>query len=291
MPSEIMLGGQTISACSPVYIIAEIGINHNGDIAIAKKLIDIASQAGCNAVKFQKRTPELCVPESHHHLPKKTPWGTMTYMEYRRRMEFSYTEYEEINHYCHLNKINWFASCWDIPSVDFIDKFNPICFKVASACLTDDQLLHHLNSKQKPVILSTGMSTMDEIHHAVSILNNDMLLIAHTTSSYPCAVEELNLKMIQTIQNKFGCLTGYSGHEKGIALTAVPVTLGARFIERHITLDKHLWGSDQKASLTPDELKSMVEMIRFVEQSLGNGIKKVYSSEKPIKAKLRKYKN
>ena len=185
MPRMIEIGGYPIGDDYPVYIIAEIGINHNGDLDIAKKLIDTAVLAGCNAVKFQKRTPELCVPEEQRNVMRETPWGLMPYLEYRHRVEFGQEEYAEIDRYCKEKSITWFASCWDEPSADFIEQFAPVCYKIPSALLTDDKLVRYINTKGRPIILSTGMSTIEEIRHAVSLLNQSRLLIAHSTSSYP----------------------------------------------------------------------------------------------------------
>jgi len=287
MTKAIKIGDRLVGEERPVYITAEIGINHNGDLNIAKRMIDAAVLAGCDAVKFQKRTPELCVPSDQRELLRETPWGLITYMEYRHRVEFGYDSYREIDKYCQERNIAWFASCWDKPSVDFIEQFDPICHKIASAKLTDDELLQYINSKGRPIILSTGMSTMEEILHAVSILSSDRLLIAHSTSSYPCKMEELNLRMIQTLQRKFNCPIGYSGHEVGLQTTLAAVVLGACFIERHITLDRAMWGSDQAASVEPGGFTRMIRDIRVIEKALGTGVKQVYESEKPIIRRLR----
>lgn len=287
MSRKINIGERSVGDNCPVFIIAEIGINHNGDLNIAKKLIDAAVLAGCNAVKFQKRTPELCVPEEQRDVMRETPWGGMTYLEYRHRVEFGQDEYAEINHYCQEKGISWFASCWDEPSVDFIDQFEPPCFKIASPSLTADKLLRHINTKRRPMILSTGMSTMEEIQDAVSLLDQDRLLITHCTSTYPCKPEELNLRMIQTLRELFTCPIGYSGHEVGLQTTYVAISIGASFIERHITLDRAMWGSDQAASVEPWGLMRLVRDIRVIEQALGDGVKKVYESELPSREKLR----
>jgi N-acetylneuraminate synthase len=271
-----------------VYVIAEIGINHNGDMDIAKKLIDSAALAGCDAVKFQKRTPELCVPAEQRNLMRETPWGMMTYMAYRERVEFNREQYQEIDRYCREKSIAWFASCWDEPSVDFVEQFNPACYKIASASITDEKLLKHTSSKGRPLILSTGMSTMEQINRAISSLDKNRLLIAHSTSSYPCKAEELNLRMIPTLKEKFDCPVGYSGHEVGLQTTYAAVTLGACFVERHITLDRAMWGSDQAASVEPWGLMRLVRDIRVIEKSLGDGVKKVYDSEQPLIKRLRK---
>jgi N-acetylneuraminate synthase len=287
MPKVVEIGGRAVGPGHPTFIIAEIGINHNGDLNIAKRLIDAAVLAGCDAVKFQKRTPELCVPPEQRDVMRETPWGLMTYLQYRYRVEFGYDEYREIDAYCQERGIIWFASCWDIPSVDFIEQFDPACYKIASASLTDDELLRYINAKGRPMILSTGMSTMEEIRHAVSLLDSNRLLIAHSTSSYPCKPEELNLRVIQTLQREFDCPVGYSGHEVGLQTTLAAVVLGACFVERHITLDRAMWGSDQAASVEPHGFARLVRDIRVIEAAMGDGVKKVYESEKPLQARLR----
>jgi N-acetylneuraminate synthase len=288
MVDVIKINGRPIGDGYTTYIIAEIGINHNGDLEIAKKLIDVAVLAGCDAVKFQKRTPELCVPSEQWDIPRDTPWGCLPYIEYKKRIEFGHEEYKEIDNYCKEKRAAWFTSCWDEPSVDFIEQFNPPCYKIASASLTDDDLLKYINEMGRPIILSTGMSTMAEIRHAVSLLDNDRLLISHCTSTYPCKPEELNLRMIQTLKREFNCPIGYSGHEVGLQTTLAAIVLGACFVERHITLDRAMWGGDQAASVEPQGLMRLVRDIRVIEMALGDGVKKVYNSEIPVQKKLRK---
>jgi len=288
MARTVKIGERLVGDGQPVYIVAEIGINHNGDVDIAKRLIDAAKLAGCDAVKFQKRTPELCVPPEQRNIPRETPWGLITYMEYRYKVEFGYEQYAEIDRYCKQQGMTWFASCWDIPSVDFIEQFAPPCYKVASASLTDDELLLRLNATGKPILLSTGMSTMDEIRHAVSLLDRDRLIIMHSTSTYPCPPQELNLRMIQTLKREFDLPVGYSGHEVGLQTTYAAVVLGACVVERHITLDRAMWGSDQAASVEPGGFMRLVRDIRVIEQALGDGIKRVYESELAARAKLRR---
>ena len=284
----VQIGNRRIGEAHPVYIIAEAGVNHNGDLGIAKKLIDAAVAAGCDAIKFQKRTPDICVPPEQQDIRRETPWGNITYLEYRHHIEFGQYDYESIDAYCKQKGIDWFASCWDGPSVDFLEQFNPVCHKVCSASLTDDELIKRINTRGRPVILSTGMSTMAEICHAVSLLDQDRLLVAHCTSTYACKPEELNLRMIETLRNTFDCPIGYSGHELGFVASIASVALGARFIERHITLDRTMWGSDQIASLEPQDLQKLVKDIRDLEKALGDGIKRVYESELPVLRKLRK---
>ena len=288
MAKQIKIGERWVGKEHPLYIIGEIGINHNGDLDITKKLIDAAAVAGCDAVKFQKRTPELCVPPEQRDIMRETPWGTMTYMDYRYRVEFEEEEYAIIDAYCQEKGIHWFASCWDEPSVDFINQFDPVCYKFASAALTDHSLLSHTQATGKPLILSTGMSTMEEIEAAVTHLGEENLLIAHSTSAYPCKPEELNLRMINTLDAKFDTPIGYSGHETGLQTTYAATVLGATFIERHITLDRAMWGSDQAASIEPSGLVRLVRDIRVIEQALGTGVKQVYKSELSARKKLRR---
>jgi len=283
----VKIGEKYVGAPNPAYIIAEIGINHNGDINLCKNLIDVAINAKCDAVKFQKRQPEICVPINQQSKIRETPWGMISYLEYRKKTEFGQAEFEQIDFYCRTKKIDWFASCWDEPSVDFISQFDSAAVKVASAKLTDDKLLKKINSQNKPVILSTGMSTISEIDHAVDILNGCSLLIAHSTSSYPCSADELNLQMISTLKKRYGVPIGYSGHETGLQTTIAAAAMGAEFIERHITLDRTMWGSDQAASVEPHGLKTLVRDIRVVELARGNGVKEVYQSELAALEKLR----
>jgi N-acetylneuraminate synthase len=288
MARTIYFGNRPLGAGQPAFIVAEIGINHNGNLAIAKRLIDVAVMAGCDAVKFQKRTPEKAVPPEYQNVMRETPWGVISYLEYRYKVEFGHDEYQAIDQYCKEKGILWFASCWDEESVDFIEQFSPPCFKVASACLTNHDLLRKMRSTGLPVILSTGMSTLEEIEHAVDVLGLDNLLIAHSTSTYPCPPEELNLRMIQTLQQTFDCLVGYSGHEVGLQTTYAAVVLGAAFVERHITLDRAMWGSDQAASIEPGGFLRLVRDIRVIERALGDGVKRVYESEQKARQRLRK---
>lgn len=289
MTRMIEIGGRPVGDGYPVYIIAEIGINHNGDINIAKKLIDAAVLAGCDAVKFQKRTPELCVPAEQANVMRETPWGLITYMEYRHRVEFGQEEYEKIDHYCKERNIAWFASCWDERAVDFINKFTPPCYKIASAGITNDNLLKFHRKWGKPIILSTGMANMPIIEHAIEVLGKDDLIVLHCTSTYPCKVEELNLKGIITLREKFPEIPiGYSGHEVGLSTSLAAAVLGACVIERHITLDRAMWGSDQAASIEPQGFMRLVRDIRTVEKAMGDGCIKIYDSEKPMISRLRR---
>lgn len=288
MTAQVNIGGRPVGTGAPVYVIAEIGINHNGDLDLAKQLIDAAVSTGCDAVKFQKRTPELCVPPEQRDIPRETPWGTMTYLDYRYRTEFEKPEYDEIDRYCREVGIQWFASPWDENAVEFLEQYDPVCHKVASASITDLALLRALRRTGRPVIMSTGMSSMDEIRAAVAELDRDSLLLAHATSTYPCKPEELNLRMIDTLREEFGVPVGYSGHETGLSTTVATIALGACFVERHITLDRSMWGSDQAASVEVGGLGRLVRDIRVLESALGDGVKKVYESEMPSRQKLRR---
>ncbi len=289
MGREIQIGNKLVGAGHPTYIIAEIGINHNGSVEIAKELIKVASAAGVNAVKFQKRTPEICVPDKQKDQMRDTPWGYISYLEYRYKVEFGQKDYEQIDAYCKSLGIDWLASSWDLPSLAFMDTFNPPAHKVPSALVTDHELLRGIKETGRPVILSTGMSTMDEIREAVEILGEGDLLICHTTSSYPCPPEELNLKMIQTLKDNFDYPIGYSGHEVGLVPSALAVAMGACLVERHITLDRAMWGSDQAASVEPHGVRTLVKYIRVTEKAIGDGEKKVYDSEQSSLKKLRRY--
>ncbi len=289
--ARVAIGGRWVGEGEPVMVIAEIGINHNGSLDIARKLIDGAYLAGADAVKFQKRTPELCVPKEQWNLERDTPWGRITYIDYRRRMEFGEAEFAAIDGYCRERGVLWFASCWDEEAVDFMERFDPPCYKIASASLTDDDLLRKVRRTGRPLLLSTGMSTLAEIDEAVSLLGREGLLLAHTTSTYPCPPGDLNLRMIETLRRLYpDCPVGYSGHETGLATTWAAVALGATFVERHITLDRALWGSDQAASVEISGFLRLVSNIRDIEKAMGDGVKRVYEGEKAQIAKLRRVK-
>ena len=281
------IGEKNIGEGFPVYIIAEIGLNHNGDLETAKRLIDVACDAKVDAVKFQKRTPHLVVPEEQRDIKRDTPWGRMTYMDYRYKVEFEYDDYKEIDDYCRKKSMHWFASPWDVKSVDFLEQFNPFCYKIPSACATDMQLISYIASKSKPIIISTGMCTSEQIDKAIKALKGSNFSILHCTSTYPSNPEEINLSMIKTLNNLYDCPIGYSGHEAGLQITYAAVAMGASIIERHITLDRTMWGSDQAASLEPWGLSKLVRDTRIIEKSIGDGVKKVYDSEIPIMKKLR----
>ena len=285
--AELMIGKTPVGDGHPCFIIAEIGINHNGDIETAKKLIDLAKVSGCNAVKFQKRTVDVVYSSQELAAPRESPFGN-TNADLKYGLEFDYEDYQEIDRYCREKGILWFASCWDEASVDFIDRFDVPCYKIASASLTDDELLRYTRSKGKPIILSTGMSTLEQIDHAVDVLGKKDLAVLHTTSTYPAQYEELNLSVILSLKNHYQIPVGYSGHETGIPTSIAAVALGACIVERHITLDRAMWGSDQAASLGPGGIIKMVSEIRLTEMALGDGVKRVIEREKPVIRKLRR---
>jgi len=283
----VTIGDQQVGDDQPAYVIAEIGINHNGDVDLAKKLISVAIAAGCQAVKFQKRTVDVVYSAEELERPRESPFGT-TNGDLKYGLELDYYDYQEIDAYCRASKIPWFASCWDEQSVDFIERFNPPCYKIASASLTDDHLLRHTRATRKPIILSTGMSTLEQIDHAVEVLGKDNLILLHACSTYPAYYPELNLRVIPKLRERYGVPVGYSGHETGIASSVAAVALGACCVERHVTMDRSMWGSDHAASLEPNGITRVVRDIRLVEQSMGDGVKCVYEREQPIIKKLRR---
>jgi N-acetylneuraminate synthase len=284
---EVRLGSKLVGPGKPCYVIAEIGINHNGDIDIAKKLINVASGAGCDAVKFQKRTIDVVYSPEELAKPRESPFGE-TNGDLKYGLEFGLEEYKEIDRYCHEVKIDWFASCWDEASVDFIARFKVPCFKIASASLTDDNLLRHTRKIGKPILLSTGMSTLNEVDHAVQILGKEELILLHACSTYPAYYEELNLHVIEVLRDRYGVPVGYSGHETGLASSVAAAVLGSCVVERHITLDRSMWGSDHAASLEPNGITRLIRDIRLIEKSMGDGVKRVLEREQPIIKKLRR---
>jgi N-acetylneuraminate synthase len=287
--SAVNIGQKRVGDGEACYVIAEIGINHNGSLEVAKKMIDGAVLAGCDAVKFQKRTPEVCVPRDQWNIMRDTPWGSMTYIDYRHKTEFGLAEYAAIDRHCRERNIHWFASCWDEPSVDFMEQFDPPCYKMASASLTDHALFDKVRATGRPIIASTGMSTLDEVTDAVSRAGRKDLLLAHAVSMYPCAVEHLNLNMIKTLKSLYPDVPiGYSGHETGLAPTFAAVALGAVFVERHITLDRAMWGSDQAASVEIPGLVKLVSSLRDIERAMGDGVKRVHEKELAQAKKLRR---
>ncbi|MER5807583.1 N-acetylneuraminate synthase family protein [Streptomyces sp. NPDC002033] len=283
------IGNKEVGAGRPAYVIGEIGINHNGELANALALIDAAADAGCDAVKFQKRTPEICTPRDQWDIERDTPWGRMTYIDYRHRVEFGEDEYRAVDEHCAERGIAWFASPWDTEAVAFLEKFDVPAHKVASASLTDDELLRALRATGKTVILSTGMSTPQQIRHAVEVLGSENIVLLHATSTYPAKAEELNLRVIHSLEAAYPNVpVGYSGHETGLQTTVAAVAMGACAVERHITLDRAMWGSDQAASVEPGGLARLVRDIRTIETALGDGVKRVYASELGPMKKLRR---
>lgn len=288
MNREVKIGDKLVGDGHPACIIAEIGINHNGDIEMAKRMIDAAVSAGVDAVKFQKRTPDVSTPLDQQKQMRETPWGYITYLEYRYKVEFGAAEYRQIDEHCKAKGITWFASAWDEQAVDFLEDFNLPAYKIPSSSLTDHDLLRYIRKMGRSMILSTGMSTMEQIREAVKVTGTDNLILTHCTSTYPCEPQELNLRMIHTLRNEFPCPVGYSGHEVGLVPSAVAVALGACLVERHLTLDRAMWGSDQAASVEPAGFERLVKYIRVTEASLGDGVKRVYASERPSLKRLRR---
>jgi len=285
----VTIGSHEVGDGLPAYVIGEIGLNHNGSVDLAKKLIDVAADAGAQAVKFQKRTPAISTPEHMKNVMRETPWGEMTYLEYRYRVEFDREQYIEIGDHATLRGLDWFASPWDVPAVEFLEGLNVVAHKVASASVTDLELLAALAATGKPVILSTGMSTMEQIDAAVEVLGTDNLVILHATSTYPLPPEEANIRMIATLRAAYpGIPIGYSGHERGLQISLAAIALGATAVERHITLDRAMWGSDHAASLEPTGFEHLVRDIRVIEQAMGDGVKQVFPGELAPMAKLRR---
>lgn len=286
----IKVGDQIISNESFPYLIAEIGINHNGDIQIAKKLIDAANATGWNCVKFQKRVPEIAVPEAQKDVMRDTPWGRMTYLEYKKRVEFGKEEYDYIDKYCAEKPIAWTASPWDMPSLEFLMQYDIPFIKIASASNADYSMLKRACEYGVPMIVSTGMSTIEEIDAMVEVLekysNGDYILM-HTNSAYPSPQNELNLRMIESLRKRYGCLVGYSGHEYNLEPTVVAASLGAKVIERHITLSHHLWGTDQAASLEIDGMAKLRGRIANILEMMGDGERRVTGAEAKVREKLR----
>lgn len=297
MYNHIDIGGKKVGDEHPCYIVGEIGINHNGDIDLARKLIAAANNAGVDAVKFQKRTVDLVYTPEELAKERETPFGT-TNGDYKRGIEFGVEEYEKINGTCAVLGMNWFASCWDINAVEFISKFDPPCYKIASACLTDDELLWYTAGKGKPIIMSTAMSTMGQIKHAITIIresckehgeSTDNVVLLQCTGTYPITdPKHINLRAMHTLRKSFGTLVGYSGHETGLSATTAAVAMGACVVERHITLNRAMWGSDQGASVEISGLTRLVRDIRYIEAAMGDGAKRVLDEELPIMKKLRR---
>ncbi len=285
--ATVKVGSRLIGDDQPCFITAEIGINHNGDIDLAKRLISVAAAACCDAVKFQKRTVDVVYSAAELAKPRENPFGP-TNGDLKYGLEFEQEEYEEIDRFCKSLKMPWYASPWDEQSVNFLEQFHPSVYKIASASLTDDELLRYIRGTGKPIILSTGMSCYSEIDHAVEILGKEDLILMHSTSTYPANYDELNLRAIPTMAARYGIPVGYSGHETGLPTSVCAAALGACCLERHITTDRAMWGSDQAASLEPNGIARVVRDIRLWEQAKGDGIKRVYERELPIMRKLRR---
>jgi N-acetylneuraminate synthase len=285
--AEVKIGSRWVGDHHSCFVIAEIGINHNGDVEIAKKLVEAAEDVGCDAVKFQKRTIDVVYSAEELAKPRENPFGP-TNGDLKRGLEFGEAQYREIDRFCREKEILWFASCWDEAAVDFVDRFQPSCYKIASASLTDDGLLRHTRAKGKPILLSTGMSTLEQIDHAVDVLGKKDLVLLHTTSTYPSDVHDLNLRCIPMLRQRYGIPVGYSGHETGVVSSVAAVVLGACVVERHITLDRAMWGSDQAASLGVSGFAKMIQHIRYCEPALGDGVKRVYPAEVSVQKKLRR---
>lgn len=283
----VKIGNKWVGSGHPTYVVGEIGINHNGDLDIARRLIDAAADAGCDAVKFQKRTVDVVYTAEELAKPRENPFGP-TNGDLKRGLEFGREQYQAIAEACAARNLDWFASCWDEASVDFLESFGPPAYKIASASLTDDNLLRHHRKTGRPIIISTGMSTIEQVDHAINVLGTNDLVLLHTTSTYPANLLDLNLRVIATLEERFGVPVGYSGHETGLVTSAAAVALGAVMVERHITLDRKMWGSDQSASIEPEELKALVQQIRAIESAMGDGVKRVIDAEIPIMKKLRR---
>ena len=286
------INGRLIGDGQPVYMIAEIGLNHNGDIQIAKKLIDASFASNWDCVKFQKRTPELCVPEHQRNVMRETPWGRMSYMEYRYRVEFGKDQYDYIDAYCCEKPIAWTASFWDLKSLEFLLRYDIPFIKVPSAKLTEHEFLVESAKSGKLVILSTGMSTIEETDAAVEVLEKHgkgNFILMHTNSSYPSPPEDLNLRVIGFLKERYKCIVGYSGHEFDLEPTVLAASLGANVVERHVTLDHTMWGSDQFASLEVHAMDMLKKRIKNIHIMLGDGNKKVSEKEIEVRKKLRGY--
>jgi len=288
---EVKVGEYTISDKHPVFFVAEIGINHNGDIELAKKLIDIAKIAGCTAVKFQKRNPEEAVPEKYKNVKRETPWGIISYLEYKKKIEFEKEEYDVIDNYCKKREILWSASPWDITSIRFLDSYNLPFIKVPSALITNKEYLEEIKRRKDngtPIFLSTGMADIELVKKVVDFLGEENLVILYTVSTYPSKPEEIDLNIINTYKKLFNCPIGYSGHEIGLQITLAAVEKGAKVIERHITVDRSMWGTDQSASLESIGLIKLLRDIRIIEKCMRDGIKRKLDTELEIEKKLRK---
>ena len=289
---SVKIGDYKIDEMSKPYLIAEIGINHNGDLQIAKKLIDAANACGWNAVKFQKREPDIAVPEEQKSVMRDTPWGRITYLDYKKRIEFGKEEYDYIDKYCREKPISWTASPWDIPSLEFLLQYDIPFIKIASATFTNDDILTRAAKSGKPIVMSTGMSDWNEIDHAVDILEKHAsggFILMHTNSSYPARHENLNLNLIKKFRERYKCLVGYSGHEEDIEPTVVAAVLGACMIERHVTISHDMWGTDQKSSLEIIGMTRVESRVKDVTGILGSDERRMDDAEKEARKRLRGY--
>ena len=274
------------------FLIGEIGINHNGSIDLAKKLIELAVSSGFDAVKFQKRDPDISTPEEQKLKLRQTPWGDMTYLDYKKKIEFGENEFNEIDKFCKKKKIIWFASAWDLPSQIFLKKYKLKYNKVASAMLTNINLIEKIADEKKLTLISTGMSTIKDISKAVNIFRKKKckFLLMHCVSTYPCPIENLNLNLIQTLKKKFKCEVGYSGHESSVSPSIIAYIMGATYIERHISLDRSMWGTDQAASLSESGMKNLSDILNKSQNVLGDGIKRLSKQESDLLKKFKYWK-
>jgi N-acetylneuraminate synthase len=286
-PRPVKIGNKFVGHHHPTYFIAEIGINHNGDMRICKQLIDAAVDAGCDAVKFQKRVPEIAVPEHYKNKMRETPWGEMTYLDYKKKIEFWEDDFKELDEYCKAKDVVWFASVWDIPSIEFIEQFDTPCYKIPSASLTDSNLIKALKATGKPIIISSGMSSAEETERAMKILGEENVILMQCTSTYPCKDEDFDINVINTFRKKYNCPIGFSGHEPGFLDTVIATSIGACIVEKHITIDHSLWGTDQASSLDPKQLREAVNYTKRITTMLGGHEKKVHEAELSTKDKLR----
>lgn len=287
---SIRIGNREINESTNPFLIAEIGINHNGDLQIAKRLIDAAFATGWDSVKFQKRTPDLAVPEKQKDVMRDTPWGRMTYLEYKKKIEFQKKEYDYIDSYCKEKPIMWSASPWDMPSLEFLLQYDVPYIKIASATITNEELLKKAAESKKPLLVSTGMSTNEEIDRAVDLLETcgeGNYILLHTNSDYPTPLQDLNLKKIETLKKRYHCLVGYSGHEQNVEPSVIAACIGAKVIERHITVSQDMWGTDQKASLSIHAMNMLARRIETIPIMMGDGSCVLSDGELKVRTKLR----
>ncbi len=272
-----------------VLTISEVGINHSGSLEVAKKLIDVSASAGIDFVKFQKRTPELCVPEHQKNVMRETPWGTMTYLQYRNRIEFGKKEYDEIDRYCKSKGIQWSASVWDVPSLEFLKAYNPPFIKIPSACTTDSSLMDAAKGSGIPLVVSTGMCDDEMVDYLVHEYGDSIECLMHCVSTYPSMAEEQNLAAIPWMIDRYKPLTiGFSNHFPGLTFIPAAIALGASWVEFHVTLDRSSWGTDQASSIEPEGVWRLMKWVNSLEAAMGDGKKRIFESEIPIMQKLRR---